>query len=94
MVVVFIMILAASYIYVGTVTDRSEQLYYRVGYRHLSFLSSQLCRKLLSPSLSLLSSQFPENVNSPAEGVVIARVAIEFVQGLEFGVGDDEVYYR
>ena len=93
MLVVF-MILAASYIYLGTVTDRSEQSYYMVGYRYLSFLSSQLRRKLLSPSLSLLSSQFPENVNSPAEGVVVARVAIEFVQGLEFGVGDDEVYYR
>ena len=46
---------------------------------------------LFRPSLSLLSTQFVEDVNSPAEWVVVALVPIELVQSLEFGIGNNEI---
>lgn len=47
---------------------------------------------LFSPALSLLSSQLPKDVHSPAEGVVVSRVTVQLVKGLKLCVGDDKVY--
>lgn len=49
---------------------------------------------LFSPALSLLSSQLPKDVHSPAEGVIVSRVAVQLVKGLKFCVGNDEIYEK
>lgn len=58
--------------------------------KHLSLASSML----FSPALSLLSSQLPKDVHSPAEGVIVSRVAVQLVKGLKFCVGNDEIYEK
>lgn len=47
---------------------------------------------LFSPALSLLSSQLPKDVHSPAEGVIVSRVAVQLVKSLKLCVGNDKVY--
>jgi len=47
---------------------------------------------LLSPPLSLFSTQLAKKIQSPAEGEVVALVTVEFVEGFEFRVGNDKIW--
>lgn len=47
---------------------------------------------LFSPALSLLSSQLSKDIHSPAEGVIVSRVAVQLVKSFKLCIGNDEVY--
>jgi hypothetical protein len=46
---------------------------------------------LLSASLSLGGTQFIEDINPPAERIVVPLVAVQLVKSLEFRVGNDKI---
>lgn len=52
---------------------------------------SLLSSMFLSTPLGLLRTQLAKEIKSPAEGEVVALVAVEFVEDFKFRVGDDEV---
>lgn len=52
---------------------------------------SQLSCVLFSTSLSLSSTQFLKDINTPAEGVVVSLVLVKLVKSLELGIGNHKV---
>jgi hypothetical protein len=47
---------------------------------------------LFGTSLSFSSSKLLENVNTPAERIVVSCVLVELVEGRKLFVGNNEVY--
>jgi hypothetical protein len=46
---------------------------------------------LLSTLLSFSSTQFPENINSPTERIVVPGVLVQLVKCGKLLIGDDEI---
>ena len=61
-----------------------------LGHSHLS--SSLFRSMLLSTSLSFSSTQFPEDIDSPTERIIVPGVLVQLVKCGKLLVGDDEIY--